>query len=549
MRRLGTIAPPGTFQGTATAAGTGIVVGRVVANAEFWRALARFGSFDRLRFFAGEGGDVAALESQLVDTGIVPRERLEVQNLVALPQALAAGELDVLHLSAVSAAFADLVWLRDRHAPRALPVTAQIHSLSYPRFLSDYLRALLHQPGPGDAIFCSSRAGRAAVQACLASAAAALAPLGARVPAPAVSLPIVPLGVDVDRLIGGDRARTRKRLGLPDGAPVVLGMGRFTEYDKMDLFPLLQAFRGASDRLAPGVRPHLLLAGARQGTRSPEMVQLFAKLLGIADRVHLEVDFPEGEKANLLAAADLFVSPSDNVQETFGLSVVEAMAAGLPVVVSDFDGYKDTVDEQVGVRVPARFAAPLAELSALSGLMYERPLHLFLGQAVEIDLPALEAALAQLCADAGLRARLGKAGAERARQRYDWKVVIAGYEAAWRECAGAPGRPAPVGTRPPLAMEFQEIFASFPTGTVPPDRLVQRTPLSDKLARGRNQYLIYPELRNLFDNDDVLALLALAERPLTLAALDEAAARARPALPAWRRAHALAWLLKHGLLG
>jgi glycosyltransferase involved in cell wall biosynthesis len=551
MRRLGTIAPPGTFLGTSFAAGTGIVVGRVVANAEFWRALARHGSFDRLRFFAGEGGDVAALESQLVDTGIVPRERLEVQNLVALPQALAAGELDVVHLSAVSAAFADLVWLRDRHARRPLPVTAQIHSLSYPRFLGDYLRLLLHPPGAGDAIVCSSSAGRAAVRACLDSAAAAVAPLGASAPPPALSLPIVPLGVDVDRLTGGDRARTRKRLGLPDDACVVLGMGRFTEYDKMDLFPLLQAFRGASDRLAAqqAARPHLLLAGARQGTRTPEMVQLFAKLLGIADRVHLEVDFPEGEKANLLAAADLFVSPSDNVQETFGLSVIEAMAAGLPVVVSDFDGYKDTVDEQVGIRVPARFAAPLDQLSALSGLMFERPLHLFLGQAVEIDLPALETALAQLCADAGQRTRLGTAGAARVRQRYDWKVVIAGYEAVWREGAQAPARPTPAQTRPPLAMDFQQIFASFPTGTVPADRLVRRTPLADKLARGRNQYLIYPELRNLFDNDDVLALLALAEQPLTLAALDEAAARARPALPAWRRAHAIAWLLKHGLLG
>ena len=550
MRRLATIAPPGTFLGTAGSVGTGIVVGRVVANAEFWRALARYSSFDRLRFFAGEGGDVGALEAQLVDTGIVPRERLEVQNLLALPWALAAGELDVLHLSAVSAAFADLVWLRDRHASRPVPVTAQIHSLSYPRFLGDYLRALLHPPGAGDAIFCSSTAGRAAVLACFESAASALAPLGAKVAAPPVAMPVVPLGVDIDRLTRGDRARTRKRLGLPDDACVVLGMGRFTEYDKMDLFPLLQAFRGAGDRLSGSApRPYLLLAGARQGTKTPEMVQMFARLLGVGDRLRLEVDFPDSEKANLLAAADVFVSPSDNLQETFGLSVIEAMAAGLPVVVSDFDGYKDTVDDQVGIRVPARFAAPLSEVSALSGLMYERPLHLFLGQAVEIDLPALETALAELCSDGARRARLGASAAARARERYDWKVVIAGYEAAWRACAQVPLRGVPAGAHPPLAMDFQRIFGSFPTGTVPDDRLVARTPLADKLARGRNQYLIYPELRNLFDNDDVLALLALAERPVTLAALAEADARARPALPAWRRAHALAWLLKHGLLG
>mgnify|MGYP001333871824 CR=1 FL=1 len=40
--------------------------------------------------------------------------------------------------------------------------------------------------------------------------------------------------------------------------------------------------------------------------------------------------------------ADVFVSLSDNIQETFGLAPVEAMASGLPVVVSDWDGYKDT---------------------------------------------------------------------------------------------------------------------------------------------------------------------------------------------------------------
>ena len=59
------------------------------------------------------------------------------------------------------------------------------------------------------------------------------------------------------------------------------------------------------------------------------------------------------------AASDLFVSLSDNLQETFGITPVEAMAAGLPVVVSDWDGYKDTVVEGVtGYRVPTWMPPP-----------------------------------------------------------------------------------------------------------------------------------------------------------------------------------------------
>ena len=56
-----------------------------------------------------------------------------------------------------------------------------------------------------------------------------------------------------------------------------------------------------------------------------------------------------------LAAADLFCSPADNLQETFGLSVLEAMASSLPVVASDWNGYRDLVlHGSTGWLVPCR---------------------------------------------------------------------------------------------------------------------------------------------------------------------------------------------------
>lgn len=144
---------------------------------------------------------------------------------------------------------------------------------------------------------------------------------------------------------------------------------------------------------------HLVLAGARQGTRTPEMLALWAKVLRIDDRVTLRVDFSSPEKRLLLSAADVFVSPVDNLQETFGQSVIEAFAAGLPVIASDFDGYKDTVDDQVGRRVTTRLGVDWSQVSELGPLLYECPLHLILGQSIEVDLKSLTATMAELAND------------------------------------------------------------------------------------------------------------------------------------------------------
>ena len=95
--------------------------------------------------------------------------------------------------------------------------------------MTSYARGVLHPPGPGDAIFCTSTAGRLVVEKSFAAAARAIG--GAARPL-ACELPVIPLGVDVDHLRTGDRAATRARLGIPDDAIVLLALGRFTEYDK-----------------------------------------------------------------------------------------------------------------------------------------------------------------------------------------------------------------------------------------------------------------------------------------------------------------------------
>ncbi|MDJ0340342.1 glycosyltransferase [Streptomyces sp. H10-C2] len=149
----------------------------------------------------------------------------------------------------------------------------------------------------------------------------------------------VPNGIDAGafRFDAAVRAATRARLGLPPDAFVVGGVGRLVPGKRFDLL-----VRAVADR--PGAR--LLLAGT--GPEHDALLRL-AGTLGAADRIHLPgaAEGPGDTRAQsgacergdgdgtpgiaaLLAAMDLFVSPSN--EETFGLAVLEALAAGLPVL-------------------------------------------------------------------------------------------------------------------------------------------------------------------------------------------------------------------------
>ncbi|MFD9432870.1 glycosyltransferase [Streptomyces sp. NPDC060002] len=146
------------------------------------------------------------------------------------------------------------------------------------------------------------------------------------VPAPRIE--VVPNGIDLARFrFDPDvRRRTRRRLGLPDDACVVGGVGRLTAGKRFDV--LIHA-------LARLPADHwLLLVG---GGPEENVLRRTAHEAGVADRVLFTGErpcVPDGtpgpDLPSLTSAMDLFVSPSP--EETFGLAVVEALACGLPVL-------------------------------------------------------------------------------------------------------------------------------------------------------------------------------------------------------------------------
>ncbi|MER5581870.1 glycosyltransferase [Streptomyces asoensis] len=146
------------------------------------------------------------------------------------------------------------------------------------------------------------------------------------VPAPRIE--VVPNGIDLTRFRFDPQARhrTRRRLGLPDDARVVGGVGRLTAGKRFDV--LVHA-------LARLPRDHwLVLVG---GGPEENVLRRTAHEAGVADRVLFTGErpcVPDGtpgpDLPSLVCAMDVFVSPSP--EETFGLAIVEALACGLPVL-------------------------------------------------------------------------------------------------------------------------------------------------------------------------------------------------------------------------
>ena len=549
-RTLATFVRPGSFLSPAEQSNPAatILVGRKVANTSFIHALLRYGSFDRYCFFVGENGDLRAVQ-HLIDGGDPTlKDRITVLNMLELPDALAHGMVSVLHQNSHIDQIGTLVALRDRYAKRAVPVTSQIHSLSYPSMMESYASICLAQPSEIDAVFCSSEPGREVVERCMASALEGMATQGLKPQPPRWQLPVVPLGIDCSSLEGGNRQAMRRELGIPDDAFVVLSIARFTEFDKMDIFPLLSAFTNFKSAVAKGKRkPFLLLAGARQGTQTPQMVRLWAKARGLEDHVRFRIDFSNAEKASLLAAADVFIAPSDNPQETFGITVIEAMAAGLPIIAADLDGYRDTVSKDVGLRVATHWNSDAERLSSVGALLYQRPLHLFLAQGIEVDIKEMAAAMTLLYHDDPTRMRMATAARARARALYDWSKVIPRYQKVWDTLMEGPFTPQPH-KRHPLLMDFQRVFGHYTTTVRETARTVRRSALSRACCNETNVYPVYPELHNLFDNNGVMAALQLAESPVSIVRLEAALQARLYSRTPWRASMLVGWLIKHGLL-
>ena len=150
-------------------------------------------------------------------------------------------------------------------------------------------------------------------------------------------LRLIPEAVDHELFRPGDRAEARRRLAQRHAIdrPFVLFVSSLWPYKNCD--GLLRAFALARPDL--GAHRLVVVGPGRDKTYVGELRAL-ADELGIADDVSWVGGVPLEETVDFYRAADVFVYPSHN--ETFGLTILEAMACGCPVVTSDRSAMPET---------------------------------------------------------------------------------------------------------------------------------------------------------------------------------------------------------------
>ena len=453
----------------------GKIMGRQAAGAAFVRAIAK-ACLPRLWCYSLSRDFAVRLAHQLSDLGatktgvawipILEPARLAEPGLLYRPDVVIARD----------------AWRRQTfglgHAYSLCGVTHTISTHSAYEAISAMIAAPLE---PWDALICSSNSARSTVQNILEDTAEQLRQrLGAtRFARP--QLPVIPLGVHTDDFAFGEetKATARQQLGIASEQIAVLFAGRLIFHGKAHPLPMFLAL----EKAARGFSVVLILAGKAPRENILQVFREEARLFCPSVRLVI-VDGGDLERyRSAWAAADIFTSLSDSFQETFGLTPIEAMSAGLPSVVSDWDGYREGIRDGVdGFRIPTLTLAP-GSGSDLAD-RYDAGIDNFdyfcghTSQFVAVNVELAAEAYRKLISDPGLRKQMGHAAQQRARAKFDWSLIFQQYQALWQELRErrieeGVGRQRVADRRPDRPDPFS-MFESYPTSALTREIAFQR---------------------------------------------------------------------------
>lgn len=453
----------------------------------------------------------------------------------------------------------DLIWRRQQMRGVGYATCGLVHTMSGTRISEAVGDLCLAPSDSGDALICPSKSIRDAVHNLWEIRCDYLNHrFGSKFSCP-VQTPIIPLGIDTEKFARASSTEKRKAqreiLGIAEDEIVILFVGRLSFATKAHPLPMFMAAERAAIRTGRKVR--LVLYGYFK----PKDMEPFFHNLAADICKNVKVEFVTNDDARfsdgLWAAADIFTSLSDNVQESFGLTPIEAMACGLPCVVSDWDGYREGVRHgQEGFLVPTYAPPPETGMDIARHYYNEGNYGVALmgaAQSTSVDIEWCTKAYEVLISDTELRRTYGDNGRKRAKEIFDWRHIIRRYDDLWnglseKRAAHPPAKALPNNWQAmhPAFPNPWQMFKSFPTTHLQPADILHiqmgTNDVDTIMGHGMNYFT--PDL--LLPRERLLELIAVIRRA--------GSARIRDILapfPAdthamlWR---CIGWMLKHGVI-
>lgn len=453
---------------------------------------------------------------------------------------------------------ADFAWRRQQVPGRGYVACGLVHTMSGERIARTVGDLCIAPMTPSDALICPSASIRDAVQNLWQIYSEYLNyHFGGKYQCP-VQTPVIPLGIDTQKFIQRStpelRQSQRAALGVKPDEIVILFVGRLSFATKSHPLPLFMAAEKAAQRVKRKIR--LVMYGYFKPSDMEEHFRLLAKEIAHTVQIDFimndDARFPQG----LWACADIFSSLSENIQESFGLTPVEAMACGIPTVITDWDGYRGSVRDDIdGFLIPTVSPPPQAGMAVAEYYYNQENYGISLiaaSQSTGVDIERCADAFVALAENDNKRRQFSQNAQRRALDTFDWKIIIKSYEDLWeqlyKERCSAPVLPVVPrhwqAAHPSYPNPWQ-MFKSFPSHILTLEDKVHVTMSNDEVINIMKHDMNYvlPEL--LITKDSMIDLIDTVRRCQSPLSIGEILSPF-PHSEHNKILRCIGWMLKHG---
>ena len=498
----------------------GDIYGRIVANTNYILALFNSDIFDEYHFFLNDKTSFKKQLETISFKNLNIIEKIKVFTRQELPSKIKENNYYCFHFSDPFSGFNELYQVRNHLSKSIFPITSLTHSLSYQNYGLFFSNHINNCVSSRDAIVASSNAAQKVIKNYFE-----LLHKNWNLPSnfSYPNIPIIPLGINIDtftEINDGEKLNAKKKLchltkNITDNTVLILSHGRLSLDDKMDILPLIQALSRVKE--LTNKKFHLILSGRnRKDDNYPKAIKKMAELNNISYSI---IDSPDNElMQNLFFASDIFVSISDNLQESFGLSLLEASLASLPSITSNWNGYRDIIiHEKTGFLIPTYNLNKTPYLDLIGPILPDNINQLFRAQSTVIDVKKLADALLLLIENQDLRKKLGDNARKHIHSNFTWPNIIQKWENLWQELWDKKIDVEKLKTNYHLNFISQNLLFKNHASNILNDNSTIKTSIYGEKVRSKKAVIFFwPDLSIYINEKDIHKLLVLARQNISI---------------------------------